>query len=63
MNELTQKDIPTLKKLLGEKREEMRAFRFGVAGAGARNVKAQKNTRHEIARILTELTARSKKVS
>jgi ribosomal protein L29 len=61
MNELAQKDIVALKKLLGEKREEARAFRFGVAGASTRNVKAQRETRREIARILTELSVRAKK--
>ena len=60
MKELKEKDIKDLKKLLSEKRELMRTFRFGVAGAGARNTRAQRNTRHEIARILTELTIRAK---
>ncbi len=63
MTEITKKDTADLKKLLKEKREEVRASRFGVAGAAARNVKTQMNARREIARILTELNARAKAVN
>ena len=63
MKELANKDIKDLKKLLSEKREESRTFRFGTAGAGARNTKAQKNLRRETAQILTELTKRSHAVA
>ena len=60
MKELAQKDIKDLKKLLAEKREESRSFRFGTAGAQARNVKAVKNIRRDIAQILTEMNKRAK---
>ena len=43
-----------LGKLLVEKREALRAFRFAIAGTKTRNVKEGKNLRKEIARILTE---------
>ncbi len=45
----------TLVKALLEKRESLRAFRFGAAGSKARNVKEGANLRKEIARIMTEL--------
>lgn len=45
-------------KLLAEKREAVRAFRFGIAGAGKKNVKAHMSARREIARILTEENSR-----
>jgi len=63
MKELAQKDIKDLKKLLAEKREEIRTFRFGTAGAAIRNTKARKNLRHDIAQILTELNKRAKVAS
>lgn len=62
MKEIAQKDIKDLKKLLVEKREESRKFRFGTAGAQMRNTKAAKNLRHEVAQILTELNKRAKTV-
>ena len=54
MADLNGKSDIELRKLLVEKREALRAFRFGVAGTKARNVKKGKNLRKEIARILTE---------
>ena len=44
-----------LVKALYEKREALRAFRFGEAGSKSRNVKEGAAARKEIARILTEL--------
>lgn len=44
-----------LKKLLGEKREALAKFKFGTSGSRIKNVKEGKNTRREIARILTNL--------
>lgn len=41
-----------------EKREEVRAFRFGTAGAGTRNVRSVRAAKKEIARSLTELNTR-----
>ncbi len=42
-------------KLVGEKREEIRSFRFGTAG---RNVSAHRIARKDVARALTELNDR-----
>ena len=45
-------------KLLEEKREAVRSFRFGLAGSAKKNVKAPLLARKEIARILTEQNSR-----
>ncbi|MFA6253993.1 MAG: 50S ribosomal protein L29 [Candidatus Paceibacterota bacterium] len=44
-----------LKKLLIEKREVLSKFKFGISGSRTKNVKEGKNTRRDIARILTNL--------
>lgn len=44
-----------LKKLLAEKREVLAKFRFGISGSRTKNVKEGRNTKQEIARILTIL--------
>lgn len=49
-----------LEKAVLEKREVLRNARFSVAGSKVKNVRDQRNTKREIARILTELTLRSK---
>lgn len=51
----TGKGKPDLVKALYEKREALRAFRFGEAGSKTRNVKEGMHLRKEIARIMTEL--------
>lgn len=49
-----------LEKSVLEKREHLRDVRFSVAGSKVKNVRDQRNTKKEIARILTELNSRSK---
>ena len=44
-----------LHRLVAEKREAVRAFRFAMAGGKRKNVKEGKMLRKEIARILTAL--------
>ena len=58
--DLKNKSDKDLQKELGDKRESVRAFRFGVAGSKVRNVKEAKNTKKNIAQILTEVNARTK---
>ena len=58
MTDIKKKTAEDLKKLLIEKREEVRAFRFEVAGSAKKNVKGALIARKEIARILTEQNAR-----
>ena len=47
-----------LKKLLSEKREELRKLRFEAAGARPKDSNAPAKVRKEIARIMTELSAK-----
>ena len=54
-----EKSNKDLIKTLNEKREALRKFRFGISGSKTRNVKEGKNTRKEVAQILTELNART----
>lgn len=57
-SELKKKTEKDLMKTLAEKREALRAFRFGEAGSRSRNVKEGHELKRAIAKILTELTAR-----
>lgn len=59
MTDLAKKSVKDLEKLLKEKREELREFRFASAGSRTRNVREGRNTRKLVAQILTELHARS----
>ncbi|HEX5775020.1 MAG TPA: 50S ribosomal protein L29 [Candidatus Paceibacterota bacterium] len=53
-----EKDEAELRKLLGEKREELRQIRFAQTGARGKDANAAGNARKDIARILTALTAK-----
>ena len=55
----SQSDV-NLRESLATKRDELRQFRQGTAGSRTRDVKAGRTLRKDIARILTELTARRK---
>lgn len=59
--EIANKTEADLTKLLGEKREALRTFRFGAAGAKTKNVKEGRALRQEIARILTVLNSKQVK--
>ncbi len=56
----TDKKLEELTQLLGEKREELRTLRFAAAGARPKDSSQQKKTRQDVARILTELHARTR---
>ncbi len=58
MNEYAKQDAQELKKLIADKREALRSFRFGGAGSRTRNVREGREVRREIARIMTELRKR-----
>lgn len=63
MKSLKTKDISgktpaDLNKLITEKREALRVFRFGGAGAKTKNVKEGNVIRKDIARIMTALNAK-----
>lgn len=49
------KDQKELEKMIAEKRKALQNFRFEAAGGKVANVKFAKNTRREIARMLTVL--------
>ncbi len=53
--DISNKTPSDLTKLITEKREALRVFRFGSAGAKAKNVKEGRAIRKDIARILTAL--------
>lgn len=56
--DLKKSKIEDLKKMLAEKKESLRNFRFGIAGSKVRNTKEGRNLKKDIARILTELHLR-----
>ena len=60
MKDITTKTTADLSKLLSEKREALRVFRFGAAGAKTKNVKEGQALRKDIARIMTRLSAVSR---
>lgn len=56
MSEFKDKNEKDLMKLLAEKAEAMKNFRFGIAGSKVRNVREGRGLRKDIARINTELS-------
>ncbi|MEK7558599.1 MAG: 50S ribosomal protein L29 [Patescibacteria group bacterium] len=58
MSEFKEKKTDDLIKLLGEKKESFRMFRFGISGSKVKNVKEGKGLRREIAQIMTEIASR-----
>lgn len=55
MNEIKKMKDADLSKLVAEKREAIRSFRFNM---GSRDVRAKRTARKEVARALTEMQAR-----
>lgn len=55
MNELTKQTTPELTKLLSDKREALRVWRFGLTGSKVKNIRESRTTKKDIARILTAL--------
>ena len=55
--DITNKTAADLGKLLSDKREVLRVFRFGAAGAKSKNVKEGRAIRKDIARIMTALSS------
>ncbi len=60
MKDIQNKTQADLKKMVAEKREALRAFRFGGAGAKTKDVKQGRSIRKDIARMLTLITAQKK---
>lgn len=59
-NSLTNHSPEELKRLVDDKREELRALRFSTSGSKNRNVKQNRTLRKTIARGLTEMNIRTK---
>jgi len=60
MSEYKNKTEKEIAKLLNDKREALRNYRFAISGSKTRNVREGRNTRKEIARFMTELSGRKK---
>lgn len=58
MKEIKTKTPAELIKLISEKNEALRAFRFGITGAKAKNVKEGRTLRKDIAKMLTEINSK-----
>ncbi len=58
MADMKKQDVAELQKVVADKREALRVFRFGGAGSRTRDVRAGRTLRREIARAMTELRAR-----
>lgn len=58
MKDYKDKTLQDLVKLVAEKREAIRAFRFGSTGSKIKNVKLGKTLKKDVARIMTELSMR-----
>ena len=58
LKDIAHKTQADLTKLVSDKREALRLFRFGSAGAKAKNVKEGRALRKDIARILTAMNAK-----
>ncbi len=56
--EISNKTPADLAKMLSEKREAIRVFRFGAAGAKTKNVREGRAIRKDIARIMTAKNAK-----
>ena len=57
--EFEKETIESLQKIIADKREALRVFRFEGEGSRRRNVREARTLRREIARIMTELNARN----
>lgn len=55
MSDYTNKTTEEMIRLVSEKQEALRSFRFAMTGSKKKNVKEGKAIRKEVARILTEL--------
>jgi ribosomal protein L29 len=53
--DIKNKSVEELKKMVSEKQEAIRKFRFDIAGSRIKNVKEGRNARKDVARMLTEI--------
>ncbi len=57
IKEIKSKTVSDLTKMLSEKRETLRLFRFGTSGSKTKNVKEGRELKKDIARIMTVLAS------
>jgi ribosomal protein L29 len=57
IKEIKSKTASDLTKMLSDKRESLRLFRFGTSGAKTKNVKEGRELKRDIARIMTVLAS------
>ena len=55
MKDIQNKTTEDLVKMIAEKRETLRLFRFGSTGAKTKNVKEGRMIRKDIARMMTKI--------
>ncbi len=60
MTDYSKKTDTELLKQLNDSKESLRKFRFSQAHAKTRNVKEGRDTKKEIARVLTQINKRNK---
>ncbi len=60
MKDLLTKEVSELKKMIGEKKEELRKFRFGVVNGKTKNTKEAHTIKKDIARVLTAINSKMK---
>jgi ribosomal protein L29 len=60
IKDISNKTAADLNKMVAEKREALRVFRFGASGSKTKNVKQGREIRKDIARILTVLNTTKK---
>lgn len=58
IKEIREKNTEELKKLLSEKREDVRKLRFDIAAKQAKNNRKLRNDKKDIAKIMTVLNAK-----
>jgi len=58
MADFKKHSVEDLHKEIAQKREALRAFRFGSAGSRSRNTREGRGLKKTIARMLTELSTR-----
>lgn len=62
MADIKTQKVEDLKKVIADKREALRVFRFGESGSRLRNVRAGRNLKREIAQMMTEIRSRELEV-
>ncbi len=61
MQELKEKNISELEKMLFEKQEKLRKLRFDMASQQVKNTKDIRNNKKDVARILTLINEKHEK--